>query len=195
MKDICVANSERLQVLGSEDVTIVTKTDKCEFEIPVKDVLCALGLTTNLLSVSQLIKSNDIKGYRIYNPRTKRVTTSRDVVVMEDEKNLPVYQLLNSCSVGDTIVKDRPCSNEITMDEDTQLKTSDDTYVPSEYEDAYDSPKQCVRPSRIRMKQERYGMSNMCIPKEVFNYANGLSGRSTTRSRKRTVVTGSERRT
>lgn len=39
MMDICVANSESLQVLCSGDVTIITKTDECEFEIPVKDVL------------------------------------------------------------------------------------------------------------------------------------------------------------
>lgn len=120
----------------------------------------------------------DIKGYRIYNPRTKKVTTSRDVVVMEDEKNLVSIPIIeNSCSVGDTVVKDKRNSYETTMDEDTFLETSDnsdDTYVPSDYEDAFNSPEQHVIPSRIRKKPERYGMSNMCISQDVFDDANGL---------------------
>ncbi|CAH2087716.1 unnamed protein product [Euphydryas editha] len=81
MKDICVANSERLQVLCSGDVTIVTKTDECEFEIPVKDVLYAPGLTTNLLSVSQLIKSGNTvqfttNGCEVYNRNSELVATA-----------------------------------------------------------------------------------------------------------------------
>ncbi|CAG4942790.1 unnamed protein product [Parnassius apollo] len=55
---------------------------------------------------------------------------------MQDEKNLASIPIIeNSCSVGNTIVKDRPSSNEITMDEDTLLEmsdNSDDTYVPTE---------------------------------------------------------------
>ncbi|CAG4985269.1 unnamed protein product [Parnassius apollo] len=79
---------------------------------------------------------------------------------MEDEKNLASIPIIeNSCSMADRIVKDRPSSNEISMDEDTLLETSDnsdDTYLPSEHENAYNSKEQRVRLSRIRMKPERF---------------------------------------
>lgn len=58
-REIIVANNNKLQVACIGDVNIVTKTDECEFDVPVKSVLCVPGLTTNLLSVSQLIKNNN----------------------------------------------------------------------------------------------------------------------------------------
>lgn len=58
-KEIIVANSNKLKVSCIGDVNIVTKTDDCEYDVSVKDVLCVPELTTNLLSVSQLIKNNN----------------------------------------------------------------------------------------------------------------------------------------
>lgn len=129
---------------------------------------------------------DDIKGYRIYNPRSKYITTSRDVIIMEDENNPEVNILItesgeNSCPVRDTSCKDTSSSEDITLDEDTLVEdVSDDTYTPdtctsesytSDYEDAGDSPEQRIGSSRISRKPERYGMLNMCIPEGVFDDA------------------------
>ena len=60
-KEIVVANSEKVSVLCSGDVNITTTTDNCEYDIIVKNVYCVPTLTTNLLSVSQLIlKGNSV---------------------------------------------------------------------------------------------------------------------------------------
>lgn len=121
---------------------------------------------------------DDTKGYRIYNPRTKRVTTSRDVIVMEDEKspdvNIPISERgETSDSVGDTNDEDTSSEEQTLMEETSS--NSDDTYIPSDYEDAHDSPEKRVRSVRIRTKPEWYGMSNICTPEEVFDDASGLS--------------------
>lgn len=81
MKDIFVASGEKLQVSCSGDVNIITETDQCEFKVQVKDVLCVPGLTTNLLSVSQLIKSgNNVQftsdGCEVYNRNNELVATA-----------------------------------------------------------------------------------------------------------------------
>lgn len=122
---------------------------------------------------------DDVKGYRIYNPRTKRITTSRDVVVMEDEKNpdvsIPITEgKENSCSVGDSNVNDKSSENDDTICEESTTD-SDDTYLPTDYEDANSSPELRERSSRNRKKPERYGMSNICMPEEVFDDACGLT--------------------
>lgn len=60
-REIVVANKACLPVLCSGNVQIATVTPDSEFDITVEDVLCVPSLTTNLLSVSQLIK----KGNRV----------------------------------------------------------------------------------------------------------------------------------
>lgn len=61
-KEIVVANSQKVSVLCSGDVNITTTTDNCEYDIIVKNVFCVPTLTTNLLSVSQLmLKGNSAR--------------------------------------------------------------------------------------------------------------------------------------
>ncbi|KAG6462003.1 hypothetical protein O3G_MSEX012991 [Manduca sexta] len=125
---------------------------------------------------------DDIKGYRIFNPRTKRVIISRNVIVMEEEKNLDVSlpiieNIENSSSVREISDKDTSSSEDV-IGGDTVCKPSDypdDPYVPSEHEDGYDLPEKRVRPIRTKRKPERYRMTNMCISEEAFDDANGLS--------------------
>lgn len=56
LSSITVANNTVVPVLCSGNVQITTD---CNFEITVKDVLCVPSLTTNLLSVSELIKNGN----------------------------------------------------------------------------------------------------------------------------------------
>ncbi|CAB3249235.1 unnamed protein product [Arctia plantaginis] len=42
--------------------------------------------------------SNDVKGYRIYNPKSNIITTSRDVIVLEKIKTENVLEVQESCS-------------------------------------------------------------------------------------------------
>ncbi|GBP42186.1 Retrovirus-related Pol polyprotein from transposon TNT 1-94 [Eumeta japonica] len=112
----------------------------------------------------------DIKGYRVYCPITKRVSTSRDVIIME-EVSIPVTEN-KECneeslgSVGDISSGDL----EDNMDE-TYIDKSDVTYRPSEYESASSSESResehDEKPVRLRKKPERYGYSNMCADSNV----------------------------
>lgn len=126
----------------------------------------------------------DIKGYRVYSPITKKFSTSRDVMIMEDVKSLISIPVTESkeCneesldSVGDTSLEEA----EDNMIE-SYVDNSDVTYIPSEYEDAEstelgDSEHE-KRSVRIRKKPERYGYSNMCadIGVKVLDDASDLT--------------------
>lgn len=81
IKEIVVANKNKVPVLCTGDVRITTKTRACEFDITVEGVLCVPKLTTNLLSVSQLIsKGNRVSfsnnGCQIFNQRGVLVATA-----------------------------------------------------------------------------------------------------------------------
>lgn len=72
IKEIVVANKETVPVKCSGDVSIATLTDNSEYDVIVEEVLCVPNLTTNLISVSQLIvKGNSVQftngGCEIYN--------------------------------------------------------------------------------------------------------------------------------
>lgn len=58
-KEIIIANQTSVPVLCSGDVNIVTVTNDVQYDITVSNVLCIPDLTTNLLSVSQLIENGN----------------------------------------------------------------------------------------------------------------------------------------
>ncbi|CAH2109182.1 unnamed protein product [Euphydryas editha] len=64
MKEIVVANENKVPVKCSGNVQITTYTDECNFDITVLEVMCVPSLTTNLLSVSQLIKNGNKVNFR-----------------------------------------------------------------------------------------------------------------------------------
>ncbi|XP_047989961.1 uncharacterized protein LOC125229209 [Leguminivora glycinivorella] len=79
--EIVVANKEKLPVKCCGNVMITTFTKKCEYDVEVENVLCVPSLTTNLLSVSELIKNgNTVKftkvGCNIYNKIGELVATA-----------------------------------------------------------------------------------------------------------------------
>lgn len=59
MREIIIANQTSVPVLCSGDVNIITVVNGVEYDVTVSDVLCIPSLTTNLLSVSQLIENGN----------------------------------------------------------------------------------------------------------------------------------------
>lgn len=77
-KEIIVANQTCVPVLCSGDVNIVTVVNGVEYDITVSEVLCIPNLTTNLLSVSQLIRNGNSVAFKedtccIYNQQKELV--------------------------------------------------------------------------------------------------------------------------
>lgn len=110
---------------------------------------------------------DDVKGYRVYNLKTKQITTSRDVIIVEkplvaDEVSVPIQEIpADSLEVyEDSVGVFSDCSdNEDILDE---------TYVPEE--DSSDSSMESIvsvgrRDVACRQRQQldRYGLSNACI--------------------------------
>lgn len=58
-KEVIIANQTSIPVLCSGDVKIVTVLNDQEYDITVRNVLCIPSLTTNLLSVSELIENGN----------------------------------------------------------------------------------------------------------------------------------------
>lgn len=59
IKEIMAANQDAMPVLCSGDVNIITVTPSYKYEVTLKDVMCVPNLTTNLISISQLIKNGN----------------------------------------------------------------------------------------------------------------------------------------
>lgn len=76
VKEIVVANKEKVPVICSGNTMIRTVVDSSEFDITVKDVLCVPNLSTNLLSVSQLIQNGN------------KVCFEKDVCYIRNRQNI-----------------------------------------------------------------------------------------------------------
>lgn len=81
MREIIVANESKVPVLCAGDVQITTIGNECSYDITVRDVLCVPSLTTNLLSVSQLIKNGNKVKFKcdacyIYNQKNELVASA-----------------------------------------------------------------------------------------------------------------------
>lgn len=76
--------------------------------------------------------SETTKGYRCIDPKTKKITTSRDVIFMEN-KNLQVIKF-NHNNNNDNLIADGAVNvteNEVSILEDTYEDANDITYTPS----------------------------------------------------------------
>lgn len=58
-QSIVVADKTKVPILCSGDVKITTLAGDCNFDVEIKDVFCVPKLTTNLLSISQLIRKGN----------------------------------------------------------------------------------------------------------------------------------------
>ncbi|XP_072400903.1 uncharacterized protein [Diabrotica undecimpunctata] len=81
LKEILVAKNEKMPVLCAGEVELTTVSSNKNFDIVVKNVHCVPNITTNLLSVSQLIlNGNKVvfnqKGCEIFNSKDTSVATA-----------------------------------------------------------------------------------------------------------------------
>ncbi|KAK9752604.1 methyltransferase (DUF5641) [Popillia japonica] len=79
--EITVANNNKVPVVCTGDIDIKTEVNDKQFDIVIRDALCVPNLTTNLLSVSQLIKKGNRvifteKDCQIYNSVGELIATA-----------------------------------------------------------------------------------------------------------------------
>ncbi|GBP23594.1 Retrovirus-related Pol polyprotein from transposon TNT 1-94 [Eumeta japonica] len=134
---------------------------------------------------------DNIKGYRVYNPETRNISTSRDVIIIEKESKPEHFievQDQDIDSVGECKNPDDTEQQEtdsITNNSESSVDSfqdvNDETYVPTDYEDSDSILKddgnrspQCLN-KRIRKVPDRYGFSNLCVDNETYVDAAGLS--------------------
>ncbi|XP_045447465.1 uncharacterized protein LOC123655756 [Melitaea cinxia] len=84
IKEIMAADKNKMSVLCSGDVNIITVTPNCKYEVTLKDVLCVPNLTTNLISVSQLIKNGNKVEFKknccnVYNQKNELVAVANQI--------------------------------------------------------------------------------------------------------------------
>lgn len=107
----------------------------------------------------------NIKGYRVYDPETRSITTSRDVVIIEKESTYATMEIIDkgtqapecedkevSCSVGNENIKSSSESSSSDYEDAGEIK--DDLNKKCE------DQKGQTRPQRIRKKPVRYGFES-----------------------------------
>lgn len=129
--------------------------------------------------------SEHVKGYRVYDPVKKVVTTSRDVVVIEsgmsttDETTWCIEEgstvpVGNDRSVGEECLERSELDTEENHDSDSSQITfyeADETYVP-EYSSSNSSPVESPehindRPKRVIRKPARYNQTGLLAMEET----------------------------
>lgn len=143
---------------------------------------------------------NNVKGYRLYNPKTKKIITSRDVIIMEHTQSTSDMTRAvteEKESEGEIETEARTDSSDIIctpVETDTTLDLSDMTYVPEETESSsseefyntnsepeiQDLPKEdTVTGKRQRKQPDRYGFGNICVEsvgEENLTYTDVMNG-------------------
>lgn len=134
----------------------------------------------------------NIKGYRVYNPVTKTILTSRDVVVIEKntktascEIEVQEMKQTKSHEATQTVMNQSQVSVgvESTDSCETCVNPTDESFVPSDFEDAEatvtsSTPVKSgpvLRTASERKQPDRYGLSNLCMDVAKMDDASGLS--------------------
>lgn len=110
IKQVLAANQEAMPVMCSGDVDIVTVTPKCKYEVTLKNMLYVPNLTTNLISISCLIRNgNKVKfeGSRcyVYNKQNVLVAVANEVdgVYKLDVEHKPCLFTSSSVTVNSEV--------------------------------------------------------------------------------------------
>jgi hypothetical protein len=156
-------NLAHIRVFGSTVMKHIPKEKRCKWDKKAEKCIL-IGFPEN------------IKGYRLYNPATKSISTSRDVIIMEQknahqEHLVEVEELLHEPEPSPIPkctdpVEDTP-ENTSELEESFVSTSSTDindvTYVPSDAEDPV-TPVIKDRPVRLRRKPDMYGY--MCVDQD-----------------------------
>lgn len=152
-----------LRVFGSTAMAHVPKIKRLKWDKKA-DKYILLGYAENT------------KGYRLYNPITKSIINSRDVVIMETSKDMTqaVVQenepdIPKDETEEEQSVNDQNDSSYLPDSESTTCSSSSDEFCDPENEvahlDPVDNP---ITEKRERRKPERYGFSNICATDDVI---------------------------
>lgn len=130
--------------------------------------------------------SENIKGYRIYDPTKNTVTTSRDVVILEQKtkQDTATVCIENTDSVGELLeesVVKLESTEQSSSSESEYLDVKNQKYSDDASNRAVNSPEipTEVKQKRQRKKPERYGYANICtnyIGDDNMTYAEAISG-------------------
>lgn len=119
--------------------------------------------------------SENVKGYRVYDPTKRCVNISRDVIIHENLDRNCIMDESVSVSVGDAIQTEQQSSSHIMKEEEIKEESPDLSISDSQYhnadldtmstecqkqEEKLTSPEPVVK--RTRKQPERYGYTNMC---------------------------------
>ncbi|XP_041975763.1 uncharacterized protein LOC121730689 [Aricia agestis] len=131
--------------------------------------------------------SNDVKGYRVYNPKTDVITTSRDVVILEKTEAENIMEVRENCSDEVSLVpvgEEDSTLQEDSLEQSESLNTDDSSelYVPCEDDtleyssesvaDSEDSiifnNVNMIRGSRRRQQPDRFGFATCVENDNIF---------------------------
>lgn len=142
---------------------------------------------------------DNVKGYRLYNPKTRKITTSRDAIIIEKEYSDKAQVVVNneektSENKEEMLEKVENLEEESCVLE-SSLDANDPTYIyesSSSHEDSYQSVQESDNESNLestleenedlqvfgkrkRKPVERFGYSNLCVVDELESCGEELS--------------------
>lgn len=173
-------NLEHIRVFGSPAMVHIPKINRTKWDKKAEQYIL-LGFAENT------------KGYRVYNPKTKKITTSRDVIIMECSREAnTVKALVEEKKEGDDSQIEKDEANSSTASSETIVDPTDITYVPDNTLDSSTSEEFCdsqsnedtfeaerssseERIQRERRPPVRYGYSNVCVTESMDMHDDSLT--------------------
>lgn len=157
LPEIVVANESKVPVVCSGDVDIVSDLN---FDITVKDVLCVPSLTTNLLSVSELIKNgNNVK----FDEKHCYIRNKSNILIATADLSDGVYKLRvypRSCMLAAPAVSGKLWHRRLAHINSQDMNKMRNMVDGLSYENSFDITKsQCT--SCCEGKQERLPFSHV----------------------------------
>lgn len=122
--------------------------------------------------------SENVKGYRIYDPDKKCVSVSRDVIIQEDLKsNIDDTISVSVGEISDTVKEETDESVDKEPEQDSNQINNDNTILQNVAE--IPPPE---KPKRNRRPPQRYGHSNLCIQSNTDSQSDPVSIQQALRS-------------
>lgn len=130
--------------------------------------------------------SENVKGYRLYNPETRKICTSRDFIIMEqdtteievNEGQIKEQQSVEeeSSMIGSNNTLTNQDDPTYVYDSENTTSTEEEFYHRlTEEEDLSENEEPPLVVKRIRKPPERYSFTNLCVSDEPESWAEDIS--------------------
>ncbi|CAK1592203.1 unnamed protein product [Parnassius mnemosyne] len=125
--------------------------------------------------------SENVKDYRLYNPETREICTSKDVIIMEldtTEIEINEGQLKEQQSVeqeSDNTLTNQDDPTYVYDSEKSTSSTEGEFYHTLTEEDLSENEEPPLVGKRIKKPPERYGFTNLCVSDEPESWAEDIS--------------------